>query len=379
MHRFLDSATVQGFKKTSEGYLVADAFTARTGIQQYAGSEVGRPDLAVVNVYRPAEEVFSKDSLQSFSHVPVTNDHPKEAVTSDNWKDLAMGEASTEVLRDGERLKIPLIIKDAATISKVEAGKRELSVGYGCNLDWTAGTTNDGMMYDAVQRDIRANHIAVVSRGRAGSEFRIGDSAATWGTAPISITNDHRDTPKMKTIVFDGISIEVTDQAEQAITKLQKQLTDSTSAIAQAAAQHAGELKIKDTEIGELKIKLADAEKQVLSPAQMADAIAARSALLETAKVFTKDADLTKLSDAEIRRAAVSAKYGEEMVKDASEDMVAGMFKALAKDAAAHVDPVRQAMVGDAARRPAPTVVQDRAQSEYENRLKDAWKSPSAA
>lgn len=378
MHRFLDSATVQGFKKTSEGYLIADAFTARTGIQQYAGSEVGRPDLSVVNVYRPAEEVFSKDSLQSFSHVPVTDDHPSVAVTADNWKDLAMGEASTDVLRDGERLRIPLIVKDAAMINKIESGKRELSVGYGCTLDWEAGTTPDGMAYDAVQRGIRANHIAVVRRGRAGSEFRIGDSADSWGAAPI--INDHRDTPKMKTIVFDGISIEVTDQAEQAITKLQKQLADSTSAVAQAAAAHATALQAKDSEIGELKIKLADAEKQVLTPAQMADAISARSALIETAKVFTKDADLTKLSDAEIRRAAVAAKYGEDMVKDASEDMVAGMFKAITKDSAANADPVRQAMIGDQQhKQPVQTVVADRAQSEYEARLTSAWKTAGAS
>jgi hypothetical protein len=37
-------------------------------------------------------------------------------------------------------------------------------------------------------------------------------------------------------------------------------------------------------------------------------------------------------SDADLRKAAVAAKLGDEMVKDASDDMIAGMFKAIAKD-----------------------------------------------
>ena len=46
-------------RRTSDGYLVAMGKAARTGIQIYSGSEVGRPDLAQVRVYRPADEVFS--------------------------------------------------------------------------------------------------------------------------------------------------------------------------------------------------------------------------------------------------------------------------------------------------------------------------------
>ncbi|QIG73246.1 putative major head subunit precursor protein [Rhizobium phage RHph_N17] len=370
MQRFLDSATVSGFKKTQEGYLVADALTARTGIQAYAGYEVGRPDLSVVNVYRPAEEVFSKDSLQSFSHVPVTDDHPTVAVDSANWKDLAKGEVSTDVLRDGERLRIPLVLKDQAIIDKVESGKRELSVGYSCVLDWNAGTTPDGMTYDAVQREIRANHVAVVKKGRAGSEFRIGDSAATWGAAPI--VNDHRELPKMRTIVFDGITIEVTDQAAQAIDKLTKQLADQTSQMSTSAAAHAAALTTKDAEIGELKIKLADAEKKAPTPETLNKMIADRLVLVGVAGKIAKDLKVETLSDADIRREVVKAKYGEDMVKDASDDMIAGMFKAVAKDADTKSDPVQQAFRDNA--RQQPVVTADHAQGEYETRLRDAWK-----
>lgn len=43
-------------RRTADGYLVADVRAARTGIQQYRAVEVGRPELDVVNVYRPPAE-----------------------------------------------------------------------------------------------------------------------------------------------------------------------------------------------------------------------------------------------------------------------------------------------------------------------------------
>lgn len=181
-----DNAPINGMRVTGEGYLVADAFTVRTGIQQYLGSEVGRPDLPVVNVYRPESEVFSKDSLASFSHIPITDDHPAVAVTSMNWRDFAIGETGGEVLRDGERLRVPLIVKDARAVAKIQSGKRELSAGYTCELVFEDGIAPDGTRYQAVQRKIRANHLAVVHRGRAGSEFRIGDAAR----APVMIRDN---------------------------------------------------------------------------------------------------------------------------------------------------------------------------------------------
>src|SRR5690606_35603689 len=135
-------------------------------------------------------------------------------VTADNWKTLAVGEASTDVMRDGERLKIPLIVKDTNAIAAIQAGKRELSVGYACDLAFEPGITPDGLAYDAVQRNIRANHVAIVQRGRAGSDFRIGDSAFQWGAAPLTMDEDSQ--MNTRTIIVDGLSVTTTDQGAQA-------------------------------------------------------------------------------------------------------------------------------------------------------------------
>lgn len=99
--QFTDAVTVAGKPRRTADGLVAEAKAVRTGIQLYSGDEVGKPDMTVVRVYRPPEEVFADASLQSFTHAPITNDHPKDMVTAENWKDLAIGEVSTAAKKDG--------------------------------------------------------------------------------------------------------------------------------------------------------------------------------------------------------------------------------------------------------------------------------------
>ncbi len=65
MHLF-DRMSVDGTRRTTSGYLVVNARVARAGnVQQYMGYEVGKPEMAVVRVYRPDAEVFNKDTLAS--------------------------------------------------------------------------------------------------------------------------------------------------------------------------------------------------------------------------------------------------------------------------------------------------------------------------
>src|SRR5690606_20900677 len=100
--KLIDTVSLGDARVNEAGYLEANARTARIGIQQYLGAELGRPDLGIVNVYRDEAEVFSKRSLDTFSKIPVTLDHPSGPVTAKTWKDVAVGTTGDEVLRDGE-------------------------------------------------------------------------------------------------------------------------------------------------------------------------------------------------------------------------------------------------------------------------------------
>jgi hypothetical protein len=167
MITFYDKIPLSRARRTTDGYLAVQAHVARTGVQLYRGHEVGRPSVDTVRVYRPPEEVFAKDALKSFAHRPMTNDHPPENVDSSNWKKYSIGHTGDEVVRDGEYIRVPMVLMDEQAISDVEGGKRELSAGYMCDLDFVSGTTEDGEPYDAVQRGIRGNHIAVVKAAAA--------------------------------------------------------------------------------------------------------------------------------------------------------------------------------------------------------------------
>lgn len=82
--QFTDAVTVAGNAPDRRGYLIVKAKAVRTGIQLSLGDEVGKPDLRVVRVDRPAKEVFSDNGLQSFTHAPVTDNHPDEVVNAGN-------------------------------------------------------------------------------------------------------------------------------------------------------------------------------------------------------------------------------------------------------------------------------------------------------
>lgn len=150
--------------RTDEGYLIDTPVVGRAGIQLYKN-----PDGTIRRELRPPEEVFAADSLATFSGKPITDEHPDEPVTAKNAKHLAIGMIQSAGKQDGDSVTAPIVIYDAEAVDKIIHGKkRELSLGYKVDLDETPGVWN-GQEYDAVQRKIRINHLAIVSRGRAGN------------------------------------------------------------------------------------------------------------------------------------------------------------------------------------------------------------------
>ena len=159
---------------TSDGYMKAFARVARTGIQVYKGAELGRPSMDEVRVYRPPEEVFAADAMKSLAHRPLTLHHPRENVSSKNWRHYAVGYTGEDVVRDGDHVRVPLMLCDQATIDAVtHDGIKQLSVGYSADVDWTPGVTPGGERYHAIQSNIRANHQAIVPDARGGEKLDI--------------------------------------------------------------------------------------------------------------------------------------------------------------------------------------------------------------
>lgn len=314
-----DSVPISGVRRTEDGYLVADVKVARTGIQTYRGSEVGMPDRDFVRVYRPEEEVFAKDSLNTYAHRPVTMGHPEEPVTADNWKTHAVGQTGGEVARDGDMVRVPMAIMDSESILQVFNGERELSMGYMSELEFTDGKTPAGEPYDAIQRSLRMNHLAVVAKARGGSELKIGDNNSGGGPMPGEPT-------KTRTVLVDGLSVETTDAGAQAIEKLQKQLTDAESAHKTVLADKDKEIATKDGEIDKLK-------KQVLDAAAIDRMVADRADLIAKAKKIHPEVKTDGLSAGEIRSNAVKAIVGDSAIEGRSPEYIEARFDVLADSA----------------------------------------------
>lgn len=323
---FSDTATVGSVRKTADGYLVGTVKCARVGLQMYQRGELkldGDP-LAPIMVYRPEEAVFAEDSLRTYAGKPITVGHPKEPVGSENWKDLAVGTVGSKIVRDGESVVVDFSIMDAAAIRAIEDGTRQVSMGYRTPMELRDGFTPDGRAYQAVQTGpIVINHLAVVDVARGGKELRIGDS---WGVAP---TQEGEKVMTTKTVVLgdSAVTVAVADAAaiEAFKTSMTKRVTDA-------------EAKLEETEeeLGKLKATNKQLEDAAMTPEKLSKLIADRVALEGQVKALDGSIVSDSVSDADLRKAAVIAKLGDEAVKDASDAEVTGMFKALvaAKDSA---------------------------------------------
>lgn len=375
-----DTLTLDAPKRTKEGFLAVRAKAARAGVYDYKGCEIdpeGKHFAAdqVVKVYRSEAEVFAKEAVHSFLLRPVTDNHPKVPVTADNWTQHAKG-VTAGAIRDGEYLAFDLVLMDSAIIAAVDSGKRELSNGYQSEIVIGDGVTPDGTAFHAQQKTIRGNHVAVVDKGRAGPECRIGDVAVCDsidadvlehllhdGQTYRPDTNDsnsdgdrrmtngsHAGAPRQDgeakmphVLIIDGLQVpNVSDEAKAAIEKLQGQAKDASDATLKAEADVAKavtDAATKDAEIVTLKKQLEDAK---VTPAQLRDAAKQYQVVVDKAKgLGIKVTD--EMDEGAIMKAAVTAKVGDAST-DWNDEQIAASFASLAISKDARIDPVRQAI-----------------------------------
>ena len=176
-----DGGILANVTRTGSGGVRIEGNIARTGILEYQ-----RADGTVSREYRPPEEVFAPEAVASFADVPVTISHPVAAdnpsglITPENISRFAQGHISGAPRRDGDYLAASLILDTADALARVDSSDprtqlRELSAGYTIDLDPTPGVAPSGERYDAVHRNIRGNHVALLPRGggRSGAQVAL--------------------------------------------------------------------------------------------------------------------------------------------------------------------------------------------------------------
>lgn len=307
-----DAGTLGKLERTPTGGVRAPARVTRTGVLVYQ-----RADGTTVREYRPPEEVFHEDSLQSLVDAAVTVGHPTSGrVTPESFRTDAVGYVRERGRRDDRFVATTVVVQDASAISRIDTRDLiELSCGYSCIVEPKAGVTPDGERYDAIQRGIKYNHVALLPRGggRAGRDVALRVDGAAFevpepSTAPQQGAPhprvERRDT--MKTERIDGIEYEIgsvawTQARERHDSKLaadlaaaEKRAKDAeTKATAETARADSAEKRVKELE-GELV------------PAKLDARVAERAALIERVRpVLGADVKLDGKSDVEIMTATV--------------------------------------------------------------------------
>lgn len=160
-----DSLPLDATYFTDEGYLVDHPIVTSVGIFVYHN-----PDGSERRELRLPEEVFAEKSLASYKGKPIIVTHDAGYVDTDNVKDESIGTILSEGYRDGDDVRAEIIIHDTDSLKKYKM--RKLSCGYNLRLDETPGVW-EGQPYDAIQRDIEINHLALVDKARAGEQARL--------------------------------------------------------------------------------------------------------------------------------------------------------------------------------------------------------------
>lgn len=312
MLRF-DFISISGAVKTPEGWIRDRPVVARSGIQEYR-----RADGAIRREYRPPEEVFHADALASLHAVPVTNGHPG-VVTAESPAAIIGSSLSPGIQQDGNVLA-EIVIHNP----KAMGPNRELSLGYRVDLDETPGEI-DGQRYDAVQRNIRVNHIAVVPRGRAGN-------ARLRLDADDAISTHEEEGPlaaNLVTVRLDGgLSYEAPPEVAAALTSTREAVVTANRRADAAEAE-------RDT----LRTTVAgfDAERVQIR----ADAAAGVRARLELEAQASKHGVTTRadMSDRAVREAVVTKLQGDSVRFDGkSDDYVLYAFDHAVQAAATRAD-----------------------------------------
>lgn len=163
-----------------DGHLhVAQTNISKANVCPYYGHEIPDADRLGLDPHRIYHLLRDPSELAkaaaSFNGKPLLLGHnPVSAQDHDHGRTVG---AISNVRWVPPHLKADLSCWAGMAIDGIEdRSVKELSASYRYRADMRPGTFQ-GQRYDGVMRDITANHVALVEKGRAGSDVVVGDSA----------------------------------------------------------------------------------------------------------------------------------------------------------------------------------------------------------
>lgn len=159
---------------------IAEANIAKASVNGYLGKEIPDyeklgldPERKYMLLRDPAE---LKKSVDTFNNLPILSKH--QAVTADSFpQDLVVGSTGSDAKWEPPFIKNSLVFWPKKAIDGIESNvKKSLSPAYRYDCDLTSGM-HEGVPFQGIMRNIRANHLAQVEEGRQGPDVVVGDAA----------------------------------------------------------------------------------------------------------------------------------------------------------------------------------------------------------
>lgn len=277
--------------ETGDGFLRMTGRINGTGVYQYEDE-----DGNTWGELRLAEHVFADAVLAGWKLSPLTDDHPDEFVTADNWAALAKGGLGSDVRPDEAReyTLADIGCNDADLIAKVKAGKTALSCGYLTKLVEQPGEFN-GVPYRFIQTEYQPNHVSVVDEARGpGCEFVI-DGVRSVRSRPtaeqpqgdatmIDKTKPPKGNKNDAKIMIGEAEVEVPDEVAKMIADLQAKVMEQGAELAKLQGEGDADPVAEDPPpVAPMDgdMPKPDSKKPVAAPAKSTDALEARMAMLE--------------------------------------------------------------------------------------------------
>ncbi len=217
----------------------------------------------------------------------------------EDWDQYAVGHVSGDPIKHADGVMCKLVVSQADAIRNIEARNlKEVSCGYQLYVEDAPGQTPTGEHYDAVQRNIRYNHVAIGPDGwgRQGSETSMRlDSKGNQ-----VVEHQRKDTMKI-TIHFDGQTYTV--EAGSA---------EHTQLLAKIAAKDAADSK--------LRTDAAETTKQLAKVTAERDAAVAKQTELQTSLDAAPAKALAEATARLILENSAVALLGKEFKADGIKD-----------------------------------------------------------
>lgn len=309
-----DKVVSRKSKITKEGYVKGDAPLTRVGVFEYVNT-----DGSIRRELRHPDEVFNKDSLETLKLIPVTNDHPSQLVNADNAAELTIGMVGENLTIDSPFIVGSYNITHKDGVNAISRGKKAFSLGYTLDLVREDGEYQ-GERYDYRQTNIKYNHLALVSQGRAGREVRINFDNALFEA-------DKQNNPIIKEI--KKMNEDEAKILQLRNDQLEKEVSFSSQLRASEKENFDKEKAQLEARLDQLTIELTEL-KSSRSDSLINDKARQRVNLLTKAsKVLNLDSELDALSDREIMEKVIVAHDGAVNVSEKSDEYITARFDAL--------------------------------------------------